>query len=637
MVIDVLANVAPRNVGIRPHQAENPWGYKPPVGNSDDLQRILALPRREQELDGTPRAEAIIDRITARYAKNTKSCSCKQIDPDRECLTRLRLVQAMALREIAICGGLFGPIGVGHGKTLIDLLAPLALAEYNKEIKTTVLLVPASLVTQLIGDYEFVGQHFHMPSIVFHGNPYSAVVSGAPVVHVVPYSRLCRPEATAWLEGHLKPQAIVADECHKLRNIKTATGHRVSDWMENHEETLFVGMSGSVTSKTPKDYDHLARWALRGGSPLPLDPIITDDWCRAISSKDNPAPGGPLLQLCNPDETLVSGYRRRLAETLGVVTTTAPAIDVTLNIDARDAPPIPAAVMAALNSVRDFVRPDGEELMDALAVGKAAREVACGFYYKWIFPKHVFPRDEALIEDWREARKEYHKEVRSFLKHNAQQHLDSPKLCQNAAERAWGDRPALKGLPCWKANAWPEYRDVKHRVQYESEPVRIDDFLVRDAIAWAEENRGIVWSEHAAFSDWMVELTEGELPYYGGGKNGGGLLGEKGNVLERGDRSLILSIKAHGTGRNGLQNILHNQLIVMLPSGQGCEQVLGRLHRIGQKAPAVNTWFYTHTKEMAKHINDALRDALYVEGTLGAVQKLRVGFKVDSVDEEDSE
>ncbi len=637
--IDILSNVALRNTGPRPFQTQTAWGYKPPVGNSDDLIRIAALPRREQELDGTERAEAIIDMITERYAKKTKSCSCKQLDPDRECVTRLRLVQAIALREISICGGLLGPIGVGHGKTLIDLLAPLAFADHG--IKTSILLVPPGLITQLIGDYEFVGQHFRMPSIVFHGNSFSAIVSGSPVVHVVPYSRLSRPEATTWMESRLKPEAIIADEVHKLRNVKTATGHRVDAWMEAHPKTLFAGWSGSVTAKKLTDYDHLARWALRGGSPMPLDNNVTIDLGRAIGSKaqENPADGGPWLQLCVPGETLECGFRRRLAQTLGVVTTTSPPIDVALEIDAKEAPPIPDDIMAALNSVRDFVRPDGEELMDALAVGAAARQVACGFYYKWIFPKHVFPRDEAMIADWREYRKLYHKAVRAHLKHNAAEHLDSPKLCQNAAERGWGDRPQHRGLPAWKCPDWPAWRDIKHRVQYESEPVRINDFLVRDAIEWATENRGIVWYEHGAFGEWMAELSEQlgcPLPMYGGGKNGGGLLGERGNVLERGDRSLILSIKAHGTGRNGLQNIFCDQLIIMLPSGDGCEQVLGRLHRIGQKAPSVRALFYKHSMEMAKHVNEALRDALYVEGTLGAVQKLRMGFKVE-VREEDSE
>lgn len=507
--------------------------------------------------------------------------------------------------------------------TAIDLLAPLALAEVG--IRLCVLLVPAALVTQLVGDYEFVGQHFRMPSIVFHGNAYSAVVPGAPVLHVVPYSRLCRPEATAWLEHQLKPEAIIADEVHKLRRTDTATGSRVDRFMEAHPETRFAGWSGSITAKSLRDYDHLAKWALRGASPLPLVREVTDDWCRALDPSDNPADPGPLMRLCEPGENVVSGYRRRLVETVGVVTSTAPAVDCELSIEERPAPPIPESVRVALESVRNFVRPDGEELVDALSMTKAAREVALGFYYHWIFPHNVFPRDENLVYEWLDARKEWHKELRVKLR-SREEHLDSPMLGQHAAERAWGDRPQHKGLPTWKAVTWPRWREIKHRVQPETEAIRLDDYLARDAAAWAAERPGVVWYEHHAFGEWVAEL--GGLPMYGGGANGGGLLqaDPPHRVLERGDRSIVLSIKAHGTGRNGLQYIFADQLVSSLPSAQGCEQMLGRLHRFGQRAACVHTHFYRHTEEMQRHLDDALQAALYVEGTLGSVQKLRMGF-----------
>jgi hypothetical protein len=127
----------------------NAWNMsKAPVSLSSELRRVLGLQRRPLEMDGTDRAETIIDMQMELYARPVipgRRCRCAELDADRHreegCIERLRLPQAQSLREIAIAGGLFGPIGVGHGKTLIDLLAPLAFRDYgagvNRKIDTS--------------------------------------------------------------------------------------------------------------------------------------------------------------------------------------------------------------------------------------------------------------------------------------------------------------------------------------------------------------------------------------------------------------------------------------------------------------------------------------------------------------------
>ena len=150
MAIDLTAQVAEPGYAPRDWQAPAPrevWGSRPPVGRSPDLDRILALPRRPQELDGTPRADAIVDDETARHGLGAVSCRCAEIDPERHaaegCISRLRLSQALVLRELRIVGGLLGPIGVGHGKTLLNLIAVFAAGA-----RRCVLLVPPKLVKQ---------------------------------------------------------------------------------------------------------------------------------------------------------------------------------------------------------------------------------------------------------------------------------------------------------------------------------------------------------------------------------------------------------------------------------------------------------------------------------------------------------
>ena len=651
--------------GYAPRRDQVAWGETwrrlsggPPVCDSPDLHRIARLPRRPQEVDDSDRAEALIDAETERYTVAVQSCKCSELDPERHaaegCMLRLRLAQAWALREIRICGGLFGPIGVGHGKTLLDILSPLALAHHGCRI--VLLLVPPGLVTQLIGDYEYASQHFKVPTLIIHGHGYSSVVPDMPALHVLPYSRLSRPESTAWLEQNLRPDAIVADEVHKLRDINGAGASRVSRYMDDHTTTRFCGWSGTVTSKKIKDYQHLIKWALRMCSPVPLDPVAADDWGRAVDAGSEADPGALMEMLrqtscIEAGEHVRDGYRRRLVETPGVVSTQSPAVSAALEIEERypvfngreihcvDDPDdvkdegealdegLPEPVRLALAKLRaEWVRPDGEELIDALQVASVARQLACGFYYKWIFPHNKLPDDEDLILMWLNRRRDYHQEARRKLK-GREEHLDSPMLVEHAAQRFHGDRPRHKGLPVWDSKTWCKWRDVKALVRPETQAVRVHDFLARDALAWARSTTGIVWYDHGEFGRWVAELSAEDggsvLPLHGGGAGA-----PRAIKAERGDRSILASIKAHGTGRNGLQHVFWQQLIEHVPSS-GAEQLLGRLHRAGQPKSVVKTWFYAHSVEMRKQLEDALVSDSYVEGTLGAAQKLRTALEVE--------
>lgn len=122
------------------------------------------------------------------------------------------------------------------------------------------------------------------------------------------------------------------------------------------------------------------------------------------------------------------------------------------------------------------------------------------------------------------------------------------------------------------------------------------------------------------------------LPLFGGGKDAKvALLGdpERGIRGEDGSRSIICSIKAHGTGTNGLQHRFSKaHLLNPMSDPTGWEQVLARLVRIGQKAPEVVVDYYAHTPEIRDHLTRALRAALYVEGSLGSKQKIVGTLKI---------
>ncbi len=619
-------------------------GNKVAVADSPDLSRILAIPRREPPTEDQARQliAGIPDALGLR--RDNPSCKCEvPIESGgfgRECITELRMIQAWALLEIRTQSGLLGPIGVGHGKTILDLLTPFAMPN----CKTALLLVPVKLIKQLIRNYQHIGQHFRMPSLITHDkSSFTAIVPGAPALHVLPYSKLQRPECTDYIKERIKPDTIIADEVHKLKRANTATTGRVLRYFRDHPETRFCGWSGSMTDKSIKEYAHLAALALRWGSPLPIDPDVVDDWARAI---DPPArgssncPEGALIKLCNKGEHVRHGFHRRLIQTPGVVATRVAAIDAKLVISERAAPQIPTVASLYTISVADALQrlrhewksPDGSPYPDALQRARAALEISCGFFYRWRFPLvNGQPQSIEHIMLWMARRKEWCAEVRYAIR-SRKEHFDSERLARNAAERAWGDRPITdKKLPVWKAASYPAWRDIEHTVVHETEAVWLDDWLARDAADWALSHKGIVWYAMSAFGERVAELSGLNL-------HAGGSKAEELILREDGSKSIIASIRSHGTGRDELQFRWAEQLIANFPSSnEECEQLLGRLHRVGQKASEVRADFYRHTPELARAVNQALRRAGYVEMTMGSEQKLNLGGLEGTEEDEDDE
>lgn len=583
-----------------------------PVQYSADIHRIEALPRREQPTEVV--LDLLVRQVTARYRRQVTVCRCA--DYGRDCITTLRPIQAWALYEIALVGGLLGPIGVGHGKTMLDILASLAVPG----ITTSLLLIPAKLVTQFCKEYEVVRQHFRVPGLVVHGYSFERTMYAPPMLHVLSYERLSVETSTTFLDK-LNPDLVIFDEAHKLRHYRAVRTGRVRLFMGSHRATRSLSWSGSITDSSIRDFAHLSGWALRENSPVPLEYTAIQDWARALDAVDFPAPMGALSRFCRPGEKVRDGFHRRLVETRGVIATSDPSVDVGLEILERPLTAIPQIVRTALRDLEThWRRPDGEEFSDALGKSRCARELACGFYYRWIF---TGGETDADILEWLSARKEWKQELREKLKF-PKPHLDSPKLCAQAARRAHGQLSNEHGLPEWNSETWMRWHAAKPLVNGgkppETEPVRLHEYLAADAAKWATEHRGIVWYDKVAFGTWVSEI--GGLPMHGGGSQAGQRID-----AERGDRSIVASIKSHGEGRDGLQRKFAEQLVANPPSSPtGWEQLLGRLHRIGQTASSVRAYYYRHTEDLACHVDTALQRALYVDSTLGTMQKLRVGF-----------
>lgn len=580
-----------------------------PIGESRDLRRVLALPRRPRPDDATLARWAA--ELKAEFGTGLEKCEC-ETKYKRRCCADLLPVQAWALHEARETNGLLGPIGVGHGKTLLDLLVSMTLTKCN----TAVLLLPPNLKSQLLDvDWHFYGQHWKLPNLA--GGRW--LVPGRPTLHVVAFSELSGSRATDLLH-RLRPDVVVVDEAHSVRNRTAARTKRFLRYFTDNPTVRLFAWSGTLTSRSLKDYAHLSNLALGESSPTPLHWPTVEEWAGHLDPSEFRSPPGRLRQFGDDPRT---GYAKRVVETRGVVSSGDTAsCQASLVISERPlvAPKIVVDHLDALEAT--WTRPDGEELVDAMSVGRCARELSCGFYYRWRFPRK---EPTPVIEKWFAARKAWNKELREKLK-LSRPHLDSPLLCAKAAirwykgyvhverteegaevqRRVVPPRTTSGPLPVWPSLAWPEWEEVRGTVQPKTEEVWLDYTLAEDVFAWLQEGPGIVFYDSTALARKIRQLARerGFALTYAGTKAEGGDQVIK--SLEQGDgkESVLASINAHGTGKH--LHMFDRALIIEPPaSGDEWEQGIGRLHRNNQKSDEVNFYTYQHTEPFKRALDKA--------------------------------
>ena len=569
-----------------------------PVGPSEDLTRILALPRRVLD----PADPKAAERWTAALRKTDAPCDCKE--RWGFCIQQLMPIQGWALEEASHVGGLLGLVAVGGGKTGLDILLPLVVPG----CKTAVLLIPPNLKHQLLArDLPQWSAHWKVPNLA--GGRY--FTQGLPTLHVVAYSELSSAKATDLLR-RIRPDLVIADECHQLKHRTAARTRRLLRQFSENPETRLCALSGTVTNRSLLDYGHLASHALGGRSPLPLHPSVLEEWAGALDAETAhtvAAPAGALRQLCTPLEHVRVGFRRRLVESPGVVATSESSLGTSLVLDNRPLQ-TPPDVSLALEIVRDtWQRPDGEELTEAMQKARVCQELAAGVYLRWIWPRM---EPEALILEWLDARKVWHKELREKLRFGGEG-MDSPLLCARAAARWYAGE---RGHATWASTYWPRWQSIKDKCIPETEAVWVSDYLVRDAAGWAAESPGIVWYSNDAVGRKIAEI--GKLPFFGPGAEASAAI-----LRETGNRSIVASLRAHGEGKN-LQ-VFNRCLFAQFPTNP--EQNIGRLHRPGQQADEVTAYFYRHTPELRDAFDTAWKRAQYVYSTTKMAQKLLVASR----------
>lgn len=556
------------------------------VQESYELERILKIPRRPLVLNEVPDQSYL-------YARP-------------EGAMHLWPIQSAVLIEAAKANGLLGPIGVGHGKTLASLLVGVAM-----NARMIVLLVPPQLRTQLLkSDIPALNKHWKLP---------------LERLRVIAYSELSNARTDDLLDK-LKPDLIVADEAHNLRHSSAARTKRFLRYMKEHPECRFVALSGTMTRRSLKDYQHLSELALRKNSPLPNHFPTLQDWSMAIDvSKKEPMPPGALLKFCDEYELdqiakardtyeaqkhVRHAFRRRVIESPGVVATEESALGTSLIITGLR-PLVPGEVKHAIKRLHDTWEIGDEELIDPLSVARVGRQLAGGFYYRWVWP------NGEKDHEWLDARKNWNKEVREVLK-MSRKGLDSPMLITNAI---------LRGE--FEAEHYAEWTRVKDRYSPTPpvEAVWISKFLIEESIRWGQEtcnkaSPGIIWYESDAFGRELAQASG--FPFFGPGTKASEGLAE---VNAQKTPVIICSRAAHGTGKN-LQRFSRNLFTAPSTGGVDWEQTIARTHRPGQEADEVFVDVYLHTDDMETAYYSALRDARYIEQTQGQKQKLLYAEKI---------
>lgn len=539
------------------------------VPDSAELQRIEGISRRVWDKD-------VYEGMTAEELAQVMTQYLKTPEGEQA----LWPVQAKALQEAHDLQGVFGPIAVGKGKTLISYLAPTVM-----EVERPLLIVPARLRLKTTHEFQELSKHW----------------KAHPDLMVVSYEKISRQGGQALLEER-DADLLIFDEVHRLKSRRAAVTRKVRDWVREHPEVPILAMSGTITSRSLFDFSHVLRWVVeKERYPLPLSGQELASWAAAVDEikpKEARMQGavGALVKFCDGAERarLEEGFvppkgfppedvhqeeqryyrnivrgavRRRINETPGIVAQHADGVDASLNIVLTAVTGYNDKILALAEGLQKGEKPNGDIMTDNDLATRwfTYRSLTSGFWYKWVPPPP---------QEWKDRRSAWKKQVREYVKADIKG-LESELLITNyiSKEGEAKDPEAYEALQRW--------REVKDTYKYDVVPVWVDDRMIQFVAKWSRSHKGIIWVSEVALGQ-RIEKDLG-FPYFhqmGVNKDGFPIEGVKP------DGCIVASVASNSEGRN-LQAWNDNLVISPPPTGKVWEQMMGRTHRPGQKADEV--------------------------------------------------
>jgi hypothetical protein len=554
------------------------------VPETPELHRILEIPRRvwqTDEIEDIGSINALVAMLTA----FTKKPEGTQV---------LRPIQAKSLQEAHDIGGLFGPIPVGDGKTLITFLAPVVT-----EAQRPLLVVPARLRRKTFWEFEELEKHWKTH----------------PALKIVSYEKLSRESGTEFLQ-ECDPDLLMLDEAHRVKNFRAAVTRRIRLWIKEHPDMSVIAMSGTITKRSVLDFAHILRWCLpKGFQPLPLTSSELEAWASAVDvikpqvNKSMPVrkrtSAGALQMFMNEKEKtqklagVRSAVRRRIQETPGVISSTGQDVDASLNIVLTLIQGYNDKTQDHAAGLQEGVKPNGDLITDddLSAAWRIVRTLTSGFWYKWEPP----PPD-----DWMSRRKAWKKIVREVLSAHIKG-LESEALVTKAVVTG-----EFKRIGQQEYHDWAEVRATS---EPNVVPGWVADCMIRAVDKWTKGHTGIIWVSEVALGQRLEEKLG--LPYF----HEMGLDRDKRPIEAIAPtRCIVASVSANSEGRN-LHAWNDNLIISPPPTGTVMEQVLGRVHRPGQESDEVWYEVFIGCSTELKCWYQAMQDARF-ESTIEAPKKL---------------
>ena len=483
----------------------------------------------------------------------------------------LRPVQREALYALGTAGGLFGPLSVGTGKTLLSLLAPVVV-----QSQRPLLLIPASLVEKTERDRRELSKHWLIPNNL----------------RIMSYEMLSQVKSENTLT-YYRPDLLILDEAHRAKNKRAGVTRRIARYMHANPETKCVAISGTIISKSIKDFAHIIRWCLKGNAPVPETEDELLLWSDALDSDVQFLARVDSSILAPTIEEARKVFAERVLSTPGVVVSRDGGIPNALNIKGHiiEAPPV---TQANFKNIREtMTTPDGWMFSEAAQLWMYCRELALGLHYIWK------PRPP---QDWCNARRDWASFVRETIAHSHV--LDTEMHVAQAVDRGDLSSPELA--------AW---RNIKDTFTHDVEPIWHADNVIDWCADWLKEP-GICWIELTLFAERLAARTG--LPYYAGDG-----LDAKGNFIEDDPGGpIIASIDANCTGRNLQYKWSRNLIVSPMSSAKKWEQLLGRTHRTGQPVDEVTVDVLFACKENWESWDKALTIARATQDLTGTPKLL---------------
>jgi hypothetical protein len=490
----------------------------------------------------------------------------------------------------------------------------------------------------------------------------------------MPYSQLSVRDAEEVITA-IAPGLVILDEAHRVKNRTAARTRRLLRLLERFQPRL-AALSGTITSKSIRDYHHLISHALREGSPLPLEPGLVDSWAAVLDAGAGEDPGasatGPIAPLVDwargqfPSAEIPRGlpgfraaFRLRLNSAPGVVASGGDELGVSLVL--RNAPveePGACEGHAELDALARrveelWISPSGDEIEHGMHKWRHLYELASGFYYRLRWPevaelaeRRRITADEATAylaqaQAHHGALQEYHRLLRRWLERRGRPGLDTPLLVGSDMLRHGAANVRDEDLyKAWTAARELEFDGMPERL---SEPIRICAWKVRQAAVMALGERAaarqagepdgvLVWYYHRDFGRWLVEVldeADADPLWCPADSERPGASQALASPANQG-RIVVVSMLGHGTGVNlqgdthqgGSHHGFRRQVLAEFPrKADLLEQVLGRTHRHGQQADELSPVTLNTSEFDHQNMSACLIDSLYIHQSTGSRQK----------------